>query len=69
MNYDTEAYEEAVNKWYEELKDIVASDLLRQHISKYPEKRYFEIEAQSADGHKEKDDKISDSNEQPTVDK
>jgi hypothetical protein len=61
MNYDTEAYEEAVNKWYEELKDIVASDLLRQHISKYPEKRDFEI--------KEKDDKNSDSNEQPTVDK
>lgn len=61
MNYDVEAYEEAVNKWYEELKDIVASDLLRQHISKYPEKRDFEL--------KEKDDKISDSNEQPTVDK
>ena len=61
MNYDIEAYEEAVNKWYEELKDIVASDLLRQHISKYPEKRDFEL--------KEKDDQISDSNEQPTVDK
>ena len=60
MNYDIEAYEEAVNKWYEELKDIVASDLLRQHISKYPEKRDFEL--------KEKDDTISDSNEQPTVD-
>lgn len=61
MNYDVEAYEEAVNKWYEELKDIVASDLLRQHISKYPEKRDFEL--------KEKDDKNSNSNEQPTVDK
>ena len=61
MNYDIEAYEEAVNKWYEELKDIVASDLLRQHISKYPEKRDFEL--------KEKDDQIGDSNEQPTVDK
>ena len=60
MNYDIEAYEEAVNKWYEELKDIVASDLLRQHMSKYPEKRDFEL--------KEKDDQISDSNEQPTVD-
>lgn len=61
MNYDVDAYEQAVNKWYEELKDIVASDLLRQHISKYPEKKDFEI--------KEKDDKISDSNEQSTVDK
>ena len=61
MNYDVDAYEAAVNKWYEELKDIVASDLLRQHISKYPEKKDYEI--------KEEDDKISDSNEQPTVDK
>ena len=58
---DQDAYEAAVNEWFKELKDIVASDLLRQHISKYPEKRDFEI--------KEKDDKISDSNEQPTVDK
>ena len=61
MNYDVDAYEQAVSKWFEELKDIVASDLLRQHISKYPEKKDFEI--------KEEDDKISDSNEQPTVDK
>ena len=61
MNYDIEAYEEAVNNWYEELKDIVAIDLLRQHISKYPEKRDFEL--------KEKDDKIGERNEQPTVDK
>jgi hypothetical protein len=69
MNYDTDAYEEAVSKWFEELKDIVTNDLLWQHINRYPEKKDFEIEAQSADGHKEKDDKISDSNEQPTVDK
>jgi hypothetical protein len=61
MNYDVEAYEAAVNEWFNELKDIVASDLLRQHINKYPEKKDFEI--------KEEDDKISDSNEQPTVDK
>ena len=61
MNYDINAYEAAVNEWFKELKDIVASDLLRQHINKYPEKKDFEI--------KEEDDKISDSNEQPTVDK
>ena len=61
MNYDVDAYEAAVNKWYEELKDIVANDLLRQHINKYPEKKDFEI--------KEEDDKNSDSDEQPTVDK
>ena len=46
MNYDVDAYEAAVNKWYEELKDIVASDLLRQHISKYPEKKDYEIKEQ-----------------------
>ena len=61
MNYDVDAYEAAVSKWFEELKDIVANDLLWQHINKYPEKKDFEI--------KEEDDKISDSNEQPTVDK
>lgn len=58
---DMEAYEEAVNEWFKELKDIVTNDLLWQHINRYPEKKDFEI--------KEKDDKISDSNEQPTVDK
>lgn len=47
-------------KWFEELKDIVTNDLLRQHINKYPVKSDYEI--------KEEDDKISDSNEQPTSD-
>ena len=61
MNYDTDAYEAAVSQWFEELKEIVTNDLLWQHINKYPEKKDFEI--------KEEDDKISDSNEQPTVDK
>ena len=61
MNYDVDGYEQAVSKWFEELKDIVANDLLWQHINRYPEKKDFEI--------KEEDDKISDSNEQPTVDK
>ena len=57
---DQDAYENAVSKWFEELKDIVTSDLLRQHINKYPVKADYEI--------KEQDDKISDSNEQPTSD-
>lgn len=61
MNYDTDAYEAAVSQWFEELKDIVTNDLLWQHINKYPVKSDYEI--------KEEDDKISDSNEQPTVDK
>ena len=58
---DQEAYDRDVAKWFEELKDIITNDLLWQHINRYPVKSDYEI--------KEKDDKISDSNEQPTVDK
>jgi hypothetical protein len=46
MNYDVDAYEEAVSKWFEELKEIVTNDLLWQHINKYPEKKDFEIKEQ-----------------------
>lgn len=43
---DQDAYEQAVSKWFEELKDIVANDLLWQHINKYPEKKDFEVKEQ-----------------------
>lgn len=43
MSYNEEAYEQAVNDWFKELKDIPTNDLLRQHINKYPEKKDFEI--------------------------
>lgn len=43
MSYNEEAYEQAVNDWFKELKDIPTNDLLRQHINKYPEKRDYEI--------------------------
>lgn len=58
---DEEAYQRAVDEWFAKLKDIITNDLLWQHINKYPEKKNFEI--------KEENDKDSDSNEQPTVDK
>ena len=58
---DQEKYEAEVSQWFEALKDIVTDDLLRQHLNRYPDKKDFEI--------KEENDKISDSNEQPTVDK
>ena len=58
---DEDRYNEDVNKWFEELKDIVTNDLLWQHINKYPVKSDYEI--------KEEDDKDCDSDEQPTVDK
>ena len=61
MNYDTDAYEAAVSQWFEELKDIVTNDLLWQHINKYPVKSDYEIEAHSADGHKEQDEDSSNS--------
>lgn len=54
MNYDVDAYEQAVNEWFAELKDIVANDLLWQHINKYPEKRNFEIKEE--DESKDSDD-------------
>lgn len=59
--FDEEAYQRAVDEWFAALKDIVTNDLLRQHINKYPDKKDFEIEAQSADGHKEKDEDSSNS--------
>ena len=43
MNYDVDAYEQAVSEWFKELKDIVTNDLLWQHINKYPEKKDFEL--------------------------
>ena len=46
---DQESYDRDVSKWFEELKDIVASDLLRQHINKYPVKSDYEIEEQDED--------------------
>ena len=46
---DQNAYEAAVNEWFEELKDIVTNDLLRQHINKYPVKSDYEIEEQDED--------------------
>lgn len=49
MNYDVDAYEQAVSKWFEELKDIVANDLLWQHINKYPVKSDYEIKEQDED--------------------
>lgn len=46
MMIDQDAYEDAVSKWFEELKEIVTNDLLWQHINKYPEKKDFVIKEQ-----------------------
>lgn len=56
MNYDEEAYEQAISDWFKELKDIPTNDLLRMHINKYPEKRDYEI----------KDDEQKEENEPKT---
>ena len=49
MNYDVEAYDRDVSKWFEELKDIVTNDLLWQHINKYPVKSDYEIKEEDED--------------------
>lgn len=56
MSYNEEAYEQAVNDWFKELKDIQTNDLLRMHLNKYPEKRDYEI----------KEDDQKEDNEQKT---
>lgn len=54
MNYDEEAYQRDVDKWFEELKDIITNDLLWQHINKYPVKSDYEIKEE--DESKDSDD-------------
>lgn len=61
MQYNESEYELAISKWFAELKDIVTNDLLWQHINKYPVKSDYEIESQSADGHKEQNENSIDS--------
>ena len=46
---DQDAYEQAVSKWFEELKEIVTNDLLWQHINKYPVKSDYEIKEEDED--------------------
>lgn len=55
MKYNESEYEKAVSQWFEELKDIVANDLLWQHINKYPVKSDYEIE-EKEEPKDEKDD-------------
>ena len=60
MNYDEESYNSAVNEQWEKLAQAQTKEEIQAVLDTWPVKSYFEIE--------EKDDKISDSNEQPTTD-
>lgn len=61
MNYDEESYTSAVNNQWEKLANAQTNEEIQEVLDTWPEKKSFEI--------KEEDDKNSDSNEQPTVDK
>lgn len=61
MNYDEESYTSAVNLQWEKLANAQTNEEIQEVLDTWPEKKSFEI--------KEEDDKNSDSNEQPTVDK
>ena len=61
MNYYEESYNSAVNTQWEKLAQAQTKEEIQAVLDTWPVKSDFEIE--------EKDDKISDSNEQPTVDK
>ena len=61
MNYDEESYNSAVNLQWEKLAQAQTKEEIQSLLDTWPVKSDYEI--------KEEDDKISDSNEQPTVDK
>ena len=58
---DEESYTSAVNLQWEKLANAQTNEEIQEVLDTWPEKKDFEI--------KEEDDKNSDSNEQPTVDK
>ena len=60
MNYDEESYNSAVNEQWEKLSQAQAKEEIQAVLDTWPVKSDYEI--------KEEDDKISDSNEQPTTD-
>lgn len=61
MNYDEESYNSAVNEQWEKLANAQTNEEIQEVLDTWPEKKDFEIETQSAEGHKEKDEDISNS--------
>lgn len=58
---DEDAYESAVNAQWLKLAHAESNDELKEVLSTWPSPKDFEIEAQSADGHKEQDENSTDS--------
>lgn len=56
---DEESYEQAINSQWEKLSKAQSLEELKEVLRTWPEPKDYEIEAQSAEGHKEepKDEK------------
>lgn len=61
MNYVEESYTSAVNLQWEKLANAQTNEEIQSVLDTWPDKKDFEIEAQSADGHKEKYEDSSNS--------
>ena len=61
MNYDEESYTSAVNFQWEKLANAQTNEEIQSVLDTWPDKKYFEIEALCADGHKEQDEDSSNS--------
>ena len=58
---DEESYTSAVNLQWEKLANAQTNEEIQEVLDTWPEKKSFEIDAQSADGYKEKDEDSSNS--------
>ena len=61
MNYDEKSYTSAVNLQWEKLANAQTNEEIQEVLDTWPDKKSFEIEAQSDDGHKEQDEDSSNS--------
>ena len=56
MNYDEESYNSAVNEQWEKLAQAQTKEEIQEVLDTWPEKRDFEIEAQSNEVDKDKNE-------------
>ena len=56
MNYDEEAYNSAVNLQWEKLAQAQTNEEIQEVLDTWPDKKSFEVEAQSDEVDKEKNE-------------
>ena len=56
MNYDEESYTSAVNLQWEKLAQAQTNEEIQEVLDTWPEKKSFEVEAQSDEVDKDKDE-------------